>query len=119
GAGAAALAGAIKAKKHLGNNNVVLLSGGNIDMNLVATIINRGLVRQGRLAYISVIVEDRPGQLSRLVEIMAQCQANVLDVRHDRASGQLMVKEAMIEFLIETKNGSQIEEIRQKLIQIG
>lgn len=119
GAGAAALAGAIKLKSKLGKNNVVLLSGGNIDMNLVATIINRGLVRQGRLAYISVIVEDRPGQLSQLVEIMAQSQANVLEVRHDRASGQLMVKEALIEFLIETKNGSQIEEIRQKLVQIG
>ena len=119
GAGAAALAGAMKAKDKLGTNSVVLLSGGNIDMNLVATIINRGLVRQGRLAYISVIVEDRPGKLSKLVEIMAEAQANILEVRHDRASGQLMVKEALIEFLVETKNGSQIEEIRQKLLQTG
>ena len=97
----------------------VVLSGGNIDLNLVSTVINRGLGESGRLAQFSVIVEDRPGNLLEVVRIVAQQDANILDVKHDRVSLEVGIRQARIDLLVETRNFQHIKNIEQALKDFG
>lgn len=119
GSGAAVLAGAQKAKWDLGSKSCLLLSGGNIDLNLVSKIIERGLSRKGRLARISVVVQDRPGALLKLTQLIAEQGANVLDVHHDRLRVDLHLSETAIEFLLETKSEDHILQLQQALKKLG
>jgi threonine dehydratase len=98
---------------------VLTLCGGNIDLNLVGEILDRGLSRSGRVARISVVVNDRPGTLSRLTKTIGDMGANILDVTHDRMHPSLMIREAMITFVLETKNAEHVKEIRAALVQSG
>src|SRR5207249_4316914 len=68
-----------------GKTCVLLLGGGNIDVNLIARIIERGLVKDGRIVRLTVLLRDRPGSLARLTELVAEARANVLHIGHDRA----------------------------------
>ena len=119
GSGAAVLAGAQKAKWDLGGKTCLVLSGGNIDMNLVSKIIERGLSRKGRLARLSVVVQDRPGALLRLTQLIAEQGANVLDVRHDRLRSDLHLSETAIEFLLETKSEEHVLQLQEALQKLG
>lgn len=115
GSGAITLAGAKKASWPLGNKTCLLLSGGNIDLNIVSKVIERGLSRGGRLARISVVVQDRPGTLQVLSDVIAQSGANILDVTHDRLRFDLQMSETAIEFLLETTGEKHVEEIHKSL----
>ncbi|MEI7973529.1 MAG: threonine ammonia-lyase [Bdellovibrio sp.] len=119
GSGAAGFAAALAGKIPLGNKNLVLLCGGNIDLNMVAKIIQKGQIRRKRLAEISVIVSDLPGSLYQLTKILAERGANVLEVHHDRVSHRLALRETRIDFVIETINQEHLEEIRQALKQLS
>lgn len=119
GSGAAGLAGAAKAKWDLGKTSVVLVCGGNIDLNLISRIIEKGLKQNGRLARFNVSVDDRPGQLLRLVEVISRENANILEVSHDRLDSRLGLRETFIEFLLETRGEDHVKEIRQRLIEAG
>lgn len=119
GSGAAVLAAAQKAKWELGSKTCLLLSGGNIDMNLVSKIIERGLSRKGRLARLSVVVQDRPGALLRLTQLIAAEGANVLDVKHDRLRTDLHLSETAIEFLLETKSEDHVLQLQTALQKLG
>jgi threonine dehydratase len=119
GSGAITLAGALQKKLKLGGKTVLTLCGGNIDLNLVGEILDRGLSRSGRVARISVVVNDRPGTLSRLTKTIGDMGANILDVTHDRMHPSLMIREAMITFVLETKNAEHVKEIRAALVQSG
>lgn len=119
GSGAAVLAAAQKAKWDLGKKSCLLLSGGNIDLNLVSKIIERGLSRKGRLARLSVVVQDRPGALLRLTQLIAEQGANVLDVRHDRLRSDLHLSETAIEFLLETKSEDHVLQLQEALQKLG
>ena len=86
GAGAVALAALVNKKVDLAGKTVALVvSGGNIDVNLVSRIIERGLVKDGRLVRLAVMLRDRPGELARLTALVAEMRANVLHILHDRA----------------------------------
>lgn len=119
GSGAAAVAGLDHLRGRLGQKVAVVLSGGNIDLNLVSTVINRGLGESGRLAQFSVIVEDRPGNLLEVVRIVAQQDANILDVKHDRVSLEVGIRQARIDLLVETRNFQHIKNIEQALKDFG
>jgi len=116
GAGAAGLA-AIMAKKDvpLGRESCVILTGGNIDLNVMAKVIERGLRREHRLARLAVVCEDLPGTLNRLTNIMAEARANILEVYHDRVSPQLGLRETRIDLLVETASLEHIEKIQAAL----
>ncbi len=119
GSGAVVLAGAEKAQWNLGKKSVLLLSGGNIDMNLVAKVIERGLSKRGRLIRVSVIVADRPGSLHRLTSVIAEKGANVLDVKHDRVSSKVGLSETAIEFLLETRSSEHAQQLQDAFRAIG
>jgi len=103
GSGAVVLAGAQKARWDLGKKTALLLSGGNIDLNLISKVIERGLSQKGRLVRVETVVADRPGTLNRLTQIIAAHEANIIEVSHDRVRAGLSVSETAITFLVETK----------------
>lgn len=121
GAGAVGLAGARKAKSKwdLGEHTGLVLCGGNVDLNLISTVIEKGLNIAGRMTRIKVAVEDFPGNLHRLTEILANMDANIVDVTHDRISPYLALRETLIEFLLVTKNQEHILEIKRALKKAG
>jgi threonine dehydratase len=120
GAGAAGLA-AIMAKKglNLGKKSCVVLTGGNIDLNVMAKVIERGLRREHRLARFAVVCEDLPGTLNRLTNVMADERANVLEVYHDRVSPELGIRETRIDLLVETASDEHIQKIQEALKTMG
>src|SRR5438034_8280389 len=86
GAGAAPLAALLNRALGLAGLNVVLvLSGGNIDVTVISRIIERGLVKDGRLVRLGVLLRDQPGALARLTTLIAAERANILHIEHDRA----------------------------------
>src|SRR5262249_54235564 len=92
GAGAVPLAALVNKRVSLDGKTVVLvLSGGNIDVNLIARIIERGLVKDGRLVRLAVMLSDRPGALAQLTKLVAEGRANVLHIQHDRAFARARV----------------------------
>jgi threonine dehydratase len=119
GSGAVVLAGAEKAGWKLGKKSCLLLSGGNIDLNLVSKVIERGLIKRGRLIRLSVIVPDRPGTLHRLTDIIAEKGANVLDVKHDRVRQGVKLSETAIEFLLETRSSEHAEQLQDAFRAMG
>jgi len=120
GAGAVALAALVNARVALpGKTVVLLLSGGNVDVNVVAQVIERGLVKDGRLARFSVLLRDRPGALARLTAVVAEARANVLQIRHDRAFSPARVGESLVELTLETAGRDQIDAIKRHLVEAG
>lgn len=119
GSGAAGLAGIMNNKMPLGKKTCVVLCGGNIDLNIISKVIEKGQIRKGRLAELSVIVDDLPGNLSRLTKVIADHGANVLEVHHDRVTHGLYLRETKIDFVLETTSTEHIEKIRKALLDIG
>jgi threonine dehydratase len=116
GAGAAALAGALKLKARLRRKRVVLLiSGGNIDINLLDRIIGHGLVKAGRLYRLQVTLPDRPIELSRLLAVIGGLGANVRAIDHNRTQRDVALGAALVELELETRGAEHIEQIRKEL----
>ena len=120
GAGAAALAGALKLKPRLKGKRVVLLiSGGNIDINLLDRIIGHGLVKAGRLYRFHLHLADRPVELSRVLALIGGLGANVRAIDHDRTQRGVALGGALVRLELETRGMDHIESIRAKLKQHG
>ena len=102
-----------------GKNVVMVLSGGNIDVSLMSRIIERGLVQDGRRAYMRVRIKDRPGALAALTALLAQTGANVLKLDHNRATADLWVTEAEIDLGLETRGRTHVEQITAQLVEAG
>jgi threonine dehydratase len=113
GAGAVPLAALLAGRIPMGESSVavMVLSGGNIDVNLVSRIIDRGLVADGRLARLMIKVRDRPGQLAHLTQRVATAGANVLEVAHRRAFADISVGDVEIVMHLETRGRDHVEEI--------
>jgi threonine dehydratase len=94
-----------------GRNVVMVLSGGNIDVSLLARIIDRGLVSDGRVANLEVRVRDRPGALAALTSLLAERGANVLRLDHRRGMHGLWLTEAEVSLTLETRGTPHVEEI--------
>ena len=94
-----------------GETIVPALCGGNIDMNVLTTIIMRGLVQQGRYLKIRTVLKDRPGALQALIDILADQQANIYAIRHDRTSREIGVSDAEVELDLETRGDDHVDEL--------
>lgn len=119
GSGAAGVAAVMNRKLNLGAKTCVVLCGGNIDLNIISKVVTKGLTRKGRLAEISIVVDDMPGNLNRLTKTIADLGGNVLDVRHDRIMEGLALRETKIDFTLETASTEHAFQIKQALIQTG
>ena len=120
GAAAAPLAALVNRKVTFNGKKVALIvSGGNIDVNLVSRIIEKGLIQDGRLTRLSVVIPDRPGYLARLAQRVAEEGANILDISHARGFGEIGVGETEVELTIETTGREQIHRITEVLGRDG
>jgi threonine dehydratase len=94
------------------NKNIVLLiCGGNIDINLIDRIIDRGLVESHRRSKISVSLPDTPGSLGQLTTDISDLGANILQVMHNREAPDLSFKESVVEVILETRDGEHLDKI--------
>ena len=112
GAGAAALAGLLAHPARFAGRRVgIVLTGGNIDMQALANVTLRGLVRSGRLARIDVRMRDVPGALAAISAAIAEAGANVVEVRHERAFASAPASEVEVEFVLETRGAEHLRAI--------
>jgi threonine dehydratase len=120
GAGAAAIAAVINHKTPLSGNKVaVLVCGGNIDVSLLSRIMERGLVKDGRLVRLRVHLPDYPGALHRLTGILAQHRANIVETSYDRAYYGVNLGDTAIDITMETRGPDHIAELLSALSASG
>jgi len=118
GAGAAGVAALLQKKTGLaGKKVVVLVCGGNIDVNFLSRIIERGLVKDGRLVRLRLRIRDYPGALHAVTGILSELRANILSVLHDRAYYGVSLGETGIDVTLETRGREHIEEIEKRLAE--
>jgi threonine dehydratase len=120
-AAAAALAAVIGGRSGdlSGRTVVLILSGGNIDVNLLSRIIDRGLINDGRLARLDVRIQDRPGALAALTARIAERGANILRLDHRRGTQGLWLTEVEVEIILETRGRAHVDELVDVLISAG
>ena len=120
GAGAAAIAALINHKTSLSGKKVaVLVCGGNIDVSLLSRIMERGLVKDGRLVRLRVHLPDYPGALHRLTGILAQHRANIVETSYDRAYYGVNLGDTAIDITMETRGPDHIAELLSALSASG
>jgi threonine dehydratase len=120
GAGAVGLAALLKYPQRFKGKRVgLVLSGGNIDPLLLAAIIERGMVRAGRLARIRVGARDVPGSLARITATVAEAGANIEEVHHQRAFTTLSAQNAEIELVVQTRGHTHVSEVLDVLRRAG
>jgi threonine dehydratase len=120
GAGAAPLAALLNRPLGLAGLNVVLvLSGGNIDVTVISRIIEHGLVKDGRLVRLRVLLRDQPGALARLTSLIAAERANILHIEHNRAFSSAAIGESEVELTLETSGRAQIDALKRRLEDAG
>jgi threonine dehydratase len=120
GAGAVSVAAAMFNKVPIKGKNVIcLVSGGNIDVNILDRVIKRGLLTSGRSCMLTVELIDKPGQLLNISRIIAEKGGNVIGVHHERANATMAVNGCFLRINMETRNFEQIEEIKKALLDAG
>ena len=120
GAGAAPLAALLRNRDRFRGRRVgLVLGGGNIDPLMLAEIIERGMVRSGRLARVIVEVRDLPGSLAKVTACVAEQNANIEEVHHQRAFTQLAVQNAEVDLVLKTRNREHVTQIVEALKRCG
>ena len=120
GAGAVAVAAAMFNKLPIEGKNVVcIVSGGNIDVNILDRVIKRGLLTAGRTALLKIELMDRPGQLVQVSQIIAEHGGNIIGVHHERTNENTGINGCFVRINIETRNFDHINAIKQALKEKG
>ena len=121
GAAAVSLAAVLEEAFAYADDEVIvpLLTGGNIDMNTLTTVIMRGLVETGRYLKIRTVLQDVPGALVHLAEEIADAEANIYAVHHDRTSRDVAMNDAEIEIELETRGPDHVEALLSRLRESG
>ena len=121
GAGAVGVAAAMfhRVPDIAGKKVCCLVSGGNIDVNILSRVITRGLLTSGRNAMLTIALEDKPGQLVGVASIISECGANVVGVTHERSDANMPVASCFLKISMETRDFEQIALVREKLAEAG
>ncbi len=120
GAGAVGLAALLDARERFAGRRVgIVVSGGNIDLLLLSSILQRGLVRSGRLLRLRVSISDRPGGLARVTACLAEAGANVVQVEHQRLFTELPLQTVEAGFVLQTRGRAHAKEIVSRLEAAG
>ncbi len=120
GAGALSVAAAMFDKLPIkGKKTVCVVSGGNIDVNIISRVINRGLLNSGRLCHLTIELLDKPGQLRDVSGIIAEHGANVIRVRHNQGGSNTDINDCFLKISLETRNQEHFEQIQKALIAKG
>jgi threonine dehydratase len=120
GAGASGLAAVLAAPERFRNRRVgIVITGGNVDARLLASILMRGLVREGRLVRLRCELPDVPGALSRLSAVIGKHAGNIVEVHHQRLFHDTSVKRAELDVVVETQNRRHVEALIGALVAAG
>ncbi|MGN1376536.1 MAG: threonine ammonia-lyase [Prevotella sp.] len=120
GAGAVSVAAAMFNKVPIkGKKTVCIVSGGNIDVTILNRVINRGLEKDGRLCTLSMELDDKPGQLLEVNEVIAAMGANVISVYHERSAYSQKINACELKVKLETRNHEHVEQIKAHLATKG
>ncbi len=120
GAGAVSVAAAMFNKVPIkGKKTVCLVSGGNIDVNTLNRVINRGLAKSGRRYTFIIDLDDKPGQLSGVCNVIGQEGGNIISVTHERINASSEINGCTIRMEVETRDNAHIETIRTTLTANG
>jgi len=121
GAGAAPLAVCLAglAPELKGKNVVLPLTGGNIDLNMIGRVIERGMVSDGRLCRFTASISDRPGGLARFAGLIAEEGASVIDIAHDRAFADDDISNVTVHCVVETRDAQHIKTLHDRLAREG
>jgi threonine dehydratase len=120
GAGASGLAAVLAAPERFRNRRVgIVITGGNMDARLLASILMRGLVREGRLVRLRCELPDVPGALSRLSRVVGEHSGNIVEVHHQRLFHDTSVKRAELDVVVETQNRRHVEVLIGALVAAG
>jgi threonine dehydratase len=116
GAGAAALAALLQyPERFRGRKAGLVLSGGNMDPRLLAAILTRELVREGRMTRLRIAISDVPGQIARIAAIVAGLEANFIDLQHQRIFTPLPARDTWLDITLETRDRGHLEAILAEL----
>ncbi|MDB5037838.1 MAG: threonine ammonia-lyase [Bacteriovoracaceae bacterium] len=119
GCGGAAVAAVLKKPELITGPTVILLSGGNLDVNLLARIIERGLAQAGRLARFELTIPDAPGTLYKILGTIAEERASIIHVSHERIFGKTTLREVQARFILETHGLDHNERVKAALKKQG
>ncbi|MFC4448497.1 threonine ammonia-lyase [Halorussus aquaticus] len=121
GAGAVPLAALLSDAIEYDEDEVIVpvLSGGNIDMNTLTTVVMRGLVETGRYVKIRTVLKDRPGALDDLIDVISEQRANIYGIQHDRTSRDIAMNAAEVELDLETRGPDHVETLLSALREEG
>jgi threonine dehydratase len=120
GAGAAGLAAILSEPARFEGKQVgLVLTGGNIDTRLIASVLTRELAREGRLTQLAIDIVDRPGQLAAVSSLLAEVGANIVEVSHQRTFSDLPAKGTLLELVIETRDRAHLDDVLSKLGAAG
>ena len=120
GAGATSVAAVLSDKIPVNNKNVVcVVSGGNIDVNILSRVLTRGLKYSGRNVSMQIALEDKPGQLVLVSTIISKCGGNIINVRYERSDLNMPISSCYLTIGMETKNFDHIETIKNELTKAG
>ena len=114
---AALLSGSIPVPE--GSNVVLVVSGGNVDPLLIDRVLRQGFLWSGRIMRFTVWLDDEPGSLARLLELITRLHANVLDIHHARHERGMPISVSRVKIELETRDTHHIEEIREELCRAG
>jgi threonine dehydratase len=121
GAGAAPLAACLAGQvpELAGKKIVLLLCGGNIDLNTLDRVIERGLASDGRLCHFTATISDRPGGLARFAGLIAEEGASIIDITHDRAFADEDISTVSVHCVLETRDANHVAALRRRLSDAG
>jgi threonine dehydratase len=119
GCGGASVASVLKKPSVVTGPTAILLSGGNLDVNLLARIIERGLARAGRLFRFEMTIPDAPGSLFKILEAIAEERASIIHVSHERIFGKTTLREVSAKFILETHGPTHNERVKAALTKRG
>ena len=120
GSGAAGVAALVQGKCDVAGKKVaVVVCGGNIDVNFLSRIIERGLVKDGRRVRLRVRVPDQPGALHGLTGVCARLRANVIEIEHSRTHYGVHLGDTAIDLVLETRGAEHIDELRAAMVAAG
>ena len=119
GAGAAALAAVMADPSLAVGKTVVVLTGGNIDMMMLSSVVQRSLVRARRLVRIAVEIPDQPGALGELTRRLGELDSNIVDIVHQRAFGVSTVRATVVELVLQMRGEEQVDAVIASLRDAG
>ncbi len=120
GAGAAGIAALIHAPERFAGHRVAtVICGGNIDSRILASVMMRGLVRDGRLVRLRIEISDEPGMLATVASVIGETGGNIVEVYHQRLFQDVPVKQAELDTVVETRNAEHVREIMSRFAVLG